>query len=203
MGSRNEEPTPSENNSDLEVMPRAERKAFSGPLGSSSSTKAWRRIKSLDKRRTTSTSTENDDDEAYVEITLDILDDSVAVHSVQAAGGGGHEDPQLALLAKKTLEGKKSASFRSSLLRNTSTHIRQVSQELKRLASFSKRSSGAARRFDRTRSATAHALKSLKFITAKASAANGWASVEKRFDDLTAGSNGLLNSSLFGECIGT
>lgn len=202
MGSRNEEPTPSENNSDLEVMPRAERKAFSGPLGSSSSTKAWRRIKSLDKRRT-STSTENDDDEAYVEITLDILDDSVAVHSVQAAGGGGHEDPELALLAKKTLEGKKSASFRSSLLRNTSTHIRQVSQELKRLASFSKRNSGAARRFDRTRSATAHALKSLKFITAKASAANGWASVEKRFDDLTAGSNGLLNSSLFGECIGT
>lgn len=199
MGSRQED---QELSSDSEVMARTERKAFSGPLGPSSSSRAWRMIKSLDRKRT-STSTENDDDEAYVEITLDILDDSVAVHSVQAAGGGGHEDPQLALLAKKTLEGKKSASFRSSLLRSTSTHIRQVSQELKRLASFSKRNSGAGRRIDRTRSATAHALKSLKFITAKASAANGWASVEKRFDDLTANSNGLLNSSLFGECIGT
>ncbi|KAM5568425.1 respiratory burst oxidase [Rosa sericea] len=202
MGSRHEDRASTENNSDSEVMARVERKAFSGPLGSSSSSRAWRRIKSLDRKRTSSTSTENDDDEAYVEITLDILDDSVAVHSVQAAGGGGHEDPELALLAKKTLEGKKSASFRSSLLRNTSTHIRQVSQELKRLASFSKRNSGAGRRFDRTRSATAQALKSLKFITAKASATNGWASVEKRFDDLTATSNGLLNSSLFGECIG-
>ncbi|XP_050372308.1 respiratory burst oxidase homolog protein D [Argentina anserina] len=200
MESRQEDRASVENISDSEVMARAERKVFSGPLGSSSSSRAWR-IKSLDKKRT-STSTENDDDEAYVEITLDILDDSVAVHSVQAAGGGGHEDPELALLAKKTLEGKKSESFRLSLLRNTSTHIRQVSQELKRLTSFSKRNSGAGRRVDRTRSATAHALKSLKFITAKASTANGWASVEKRFDELTANSNGLLNYSLFGECIG-
>lgn len=150
-----------------------------------------------------------DDGSSYVEITLDIRDDSVAVHSVQAAGGGGgggegHEDPELAFLAKKTFEGK-SASFRSSLLRSTSSHIKQVSQELKRLASFSRRPSAAARRFDRTKSAAAHALKGLRFITGKTGGGGGgggWPAVEKRFDDLTASSDGLLSSSLFGECIG-
>lgn len=235
MGSRRHEEglmTSSENNSDTESTQLStaaeasgsaefERRAFSGPLGephnsyapsslSSKSTRAWRRIKSakFDKSAVDSNrnpGTDQNEDDAYVEITLDILDDTVAVHSVQAAGGASNEDPELALLAKKTLEGKKSSSFRSSLLRNTSSHIRQVSQELKRLASFSKRPSNA-RRFDRTKSATAHALKSLKFITAKtgggASSSAGWVAVEKRFDDLTVKSNGLLPSSLFGECIG-
>ncbi|CAN6548551.1 unnamed protein product [Malus baccata var. baccata] len=197
-----------------------ERRAFSGPLGtpnsgnhapttSSNSNRAWRRIKSakFDKSggtdKTTGYTSDQNDDDTYVEITLDIRDDSVAVHSVQAAGGASNEDPELALLAKRTLEGKKSSSFRSSLLRNTSSHIRQVSQELKRLASFSKRPSNG-KRFDRTKSATAYALKSLKFITTKtgAGATSGWAAVDKRYDELTAKSNWLLPSSLFGECIG-
>ncbi|GAV89886.1 Ferric_reduct domain-containing protein/FAD_binding_8 domain-containing protein/NAD_binding_6 domain-containing protein/NADPH_Ox domain-containing protein [Cephalotus follicularis] len=136
-----------------------------------------------------------DDNEAYVEITLDIRDDSVAVHSVQGTGTG-QEDPELALLAKKTLENKPA----SSVFRNTSSRIKQVSQELKRFASPSRRST---RRFDRTKSAAAHALKGLKFITTKTGAsASGWPAVEKRFDELTAATNGQLHCSLFGECIG-
>lgn len=139
-------------------------------------------------------------DDDYVEITLDILEDSVAVHSVQGADGG-HEDPELSLLAQRTLENN-SASFRSYLLRNTSARIKQFSQELKR--AVSRRSSNAGRRFDRNKSAAAHALKGLKFITTKTGASgNGWSSVEKRFDDLTASTNGLLHRSQFAECIGT
>ncbi|KDP44025.1 hypothetical protein JCGZ_05492 [Jatropha curcas] len=119
-----------------------------------------------------------DDPSSYVEITLDIRDDSVVFHSVHPA----NEDPELALLAKKTLENK-SSSFQS-LFRNTSSHIKQVSHELKRLASLS-RKSFAAGRFDRTKSATRNALKGLQFITTKIGVAgNGWPTVEKRFMNL-------------------
>lgn len=196
-----------------------ERRAFSGPLdahplsnyttnsnddnlSSDSSSRHSRKSARFNLPPTTIPNTVNNDSnsEAYVEITLDIHDDSVEVHSVQAAGGGGEshgEDPELALLAKKTLEGTKSSSF----LRNTSTRvIKQVSQELKRFASLSRRTS--ARRFDRNKSAASHALKGLKFIASKTSSAAAWPAVEKRFDDLTRNSDGLLPSSLFGECIG-
>ena len=60
--------------------------------------------------------------DAYVEVTLDIRDDSVAVHSVQGADGG-HEDPKLSLLARRTLENE-TAFFRSYLFRNTSAQIK-------------------------------------------------------------------------------
>ncbi|KAF9620497.1 hypothetical protein IFM89_013114 [Coptis chinensis] len=137
------------------------------------------------------------DQEDYVEITLDVRDDSVAVHSVKTAGGADmNEDPEVTLLAR-TLE--KRTSFGSSVVRTASSRIKQVSQELKRLASLTRRPSGA--RFDRTKSAAAHALKGLKFIS-KTDGGAGWAAVEKRFNDLTASTNGILPRSLFGECIG-
>ncbi|KAE9467645.1 hypothetical protein C3L33_00437, partial [Rhododendron williamsianum] len=137
-----------------------------------------------------------DDDQAYVEITLDVRDDSVAVHSVKAAGGGEIEDPELTLLAKNL---ERRSSFRaSSIVRNASSRIKQVSQELKKLASFSKRPQG---RFDRSKSAAVNALKGLKFIS-KTDGGAGWAAVEKRFDSHTANTNGLLPRSLFCECIG-
>lgn len=154
---------------------------------------------------------DDDDDDGYVEVTLDIRDDTVAVHSVQAAASG-NEDPELALLTKKTLHdinrSSKSSSFGSSRFRTASSRvITHVSQELKRLASNSKRSSSttASRRFNRNKSAAAYALKGLKFIAAKtggSASAAAWSAVEKRFDQLTANSDGLLPSSLFGECIG-
>lgn len=193
----------SENNSDTESI-TSDRTGFSGPLGAPMSSKRGSKksarfnipqeMTMMNKTNSTSSSIGGDD--SYVEITLDIRDDSVAVHSVQA--GAGHEDPELALLAKKTLENSKS----SSLFRNTSAHIKQVSQELKRVIS---RRSSAARRFDRTKSAAAYALKGLKFITSKTGSGGNaaWPPVEKRFDELTASTNGLLPASLFGECIGT
>nr|QEO60275.1 respiratory burst oxidase-like protein D [Begonia x semperflorens-cultorum] len=182
-----------------EMGVRGDRRAFSGPLISPTA-----RNRPATKKNAKFNLNSGEDDSGYVEITLDIRDDSVAVHSVQTAAAGDgatHEDPELALLAKRTLE-KKSSSFRSSLLQTTSSHIKQVSQELKRFTSLSKRQS--TRRFDRNKSAATHALKGLKFIAGKTggAAAAGWPAVEKRFDDLTASTNGLLPSSLFGECIG-
>ncbi|XP_015616929.1 respiratory burst oxidase homolog protein B [Oryza sativa Japonica Group] len=139
----------------------------------------------------------DDDEEDYVEITLDVRDDSVAVHSVKPAGGGG-EDSDVTLLAR-TLE-KRSSSFGHSVIRNASSRIKQVSQELRRLASVNRRGGGGGGpRFDRSKSAAAHALKGLKFIS-RADGGAGWPAVEKRFDDLAK--DGLLPRSKFGQCIG-
>ncbi|TVU24687.1 hypothetical protein EJB05_27139 [Eragrostis curvula] len=146
-----------------------------------------------------SPSTNNDDDD-YVEITLDVRDDSVAVHSVRpAAGNGGHgaDDSDVTLLAQ-TLE-KRSSSFGHAVIRNASSRIKQVSQELRRLASVNRRGAAGPRGVDRSKSAAAHALKGLKFIS-RADGASGWLAVERRFDELSE--NGLLPKSKFGKCIG-
>ncbi|KAI9156911.1 hypothetical protein LWI28_013992 [Acer negundo] len=199
----------SDNNSDTESI-SSDRTAFSGSLGAPlhNNKRASRKSArfNLDPEiinTPDNNSTTTDNNEAYVEITLDIGDDSVAVHSVHTAGGvgggGGNEDPELALLAKRTLENKPASFFKS-----TSQHIKQVSQELKRFASLTRRPSASSRRFDRSKSAATHALKGLKFITTKTGAAgNGWPAVEKRCNELiTAAPNGLLHCSVFGECIG-
>ncbi|XP_059642510.1 respiratory burst oxidase homolog protein C-like isoform X2 [Cornus florida] len=127
------------------------------------------------------------DDDTYPEINIEVVDDDSAAKTTTEADV---EDPELSLLAKGL---EKMSSFGSS-------QRRQVSQELKRLALFSKRAH--ASRFDRTKSAAAHALKGLKFIS-KTDGGAGWAVVEKRFNELTASStDGLLPRSLFCECIG-
>ncbi|KAL4348283.1 hypothetical protein GQ457_17G018830 [Hibiscus cannabinus] len=129
--------------------------------------------------------------DGHVEFTDNGRNDSVAVQSVKAANGGdGQEDPELTLLAKG-LEKK------SNVMRNASAKIKQVGHELKRLTSFSKKPA----RFDRTKSAAAHALVGLKFIS-KNECGHGWEAVEKRFDYITASNNGTLPRSRFGECIG-
>uniref|UniRef100_A0A0D9XSQ3 FAD-binding FR-type domain-containing protein n=1 Tax=Leersia perrieri TaxID=77586 RepID=A0A0D9XSQ3_9ORYZ len=142
-----------------------------------------------------------DDEEDYVEITLDVRDDSVAVHSVKPAGAGaGGEDADVTLLAR-TLE-KRSSSFGHSVIRNASSRIKQVSQELRRLASVNRRGGAGAggARLDRSKSAAAHALKGLKFISRADGGGAGWPAVEKRFDELAK--DGLLPRSKFGQCIG-
>lgn len=178
--------------------PGGNRVAYSGPLSGFSGPLSNKRGGS-DRRSArfnlldTVTSSGTGDDQAYVEITLDVHDDSVAVHSVKAASGGEIEDPELALL-------KKGLERRHSFVKNASVKIKQVSHELKKLASFSRY--GNQGRFDRTKSGAVHALKGLKFIS-KTDGSAGWAAVERRFDDLTTGSsNGLLHRSDFGECIG-
>jgi respiratory burst oxidase len=143
----------------------------------------------------------NNDDDDYVEITLDVRDDSVAVHSVKPAhvggAGAGGDDPDVTLLAR-TLESRRSSSYGHSVIRNASSRIKQVSQELRRIASINRRGA-AGPRIDRSKSAAAHALKGLKFIS-KAEGAAGWEAVERRFDKLAE--NGLLHRSKFGQCIG-
>ncbi|KAL5755506.1 hypothetical protein ACOSQ2_020252 [Xanthoceras sorbifolium] len=133
----------------------------------------------------------NNDHDPNLEVTLEIRDDSVAVHNVQTAmagrgegGGGGkegHED------SDHQLESNESSPVAPSLFRSTSAT-----------------SASLSKRFDQMRSA-ADALQGLKFITTKSGGGeegNDWDAVEKRFDKLTASTNGLLHFSKFGECIG-
>ncbi|KAG5537347.1 hypothetical protein RHGRI_024705 [Rhododendron griersonianum] len=196
---KGEYPHHRQHHSDTEIV-GADRTTYSGPLSGPLNKRGGGRKSARFNLPADSASQSSsgggDDDQAYVEITLDVRDDSVAVHSVKAAGGGEIEDPELTLLAKNL---ERRSSFRaSSIVRNASSRIKQVSQELKKLASFSKRPQG---RFDRSKSAAVNALKGLKFIS-KTDGGAGWAAVEKRFDSLTANTNGLLPRSLFCECIG-
>ncbi|CAL5373195.1 unnamed protein product [Camellia sinensis] len=184
--------------SDTDIV-GGDRASYSGPLSGPLNKRAGGRKSArfnLPDSAGASGSVAGDDDQSYVEITLDVRDDSVAVHSVKTAGGAEVEDPELTLLAKGL---EKRSSFKSSIVRNASSRIKQVSQELKKLTSLSKRSHQG--RFDRNKSAAAHALKGLKFIS-KTDGGAGWAAVEKRFNNLTSSTNGLLHRSLFGECIG-
>ncbi|XP_039133923.1 respiratory burst oxidase homolog protein C-like [Dioscorea cayenensis subsp. rotundata] len=136
------------------------------------------------------------DDQMYVEITLDVREDSMGVHSVKAARDGECEDPEVTLLKKKkTLE--KKASFGSTAIKSASSRIRQVSHELRRLASMTKKPSPGL--MDRSRSAAAHALLGLKFIS-KTDGSAGWPAIEKKFDELAV--DGALHRALFGQCIG-
>lgn len=184
--------------SDNEIIGN-DRTSYSGPLSGPLNKRTGKKSARFNIRDSTgnaNSSSGNNNDDAYVEITLDVCDDAVAVHSVKTADGAAIEDSELALLARGL---EKKSSFGSSVVRNASSKIRQVSQELKRLASLSKRPQMG--KFDRTKSAAAHALKGLKFIS-KTDGGAGWAAVEKRFDEHTATTNGLLPRSHFCECIG-
>ncbi|KAD4385907.1 hypothetical protein E3N88_26076 [Mikania micrantha] len=182
-----------------ERMGTDDRKSFSGPINNKRSTHKSARFNITPDDGSSSSAggsvrSRNDDD--YVEITLDVGDDTVAVHSVKTAGGANVEDPELSLLAKGL---EKKTSLGAAVVRNASSRIRQVSEELKKLTSYSRRP--PAGRYDRSKSAATHALKGLKFIS-KTDGAAAWAALEKRFDDLTAGTAGLLPRARFGECIG-
>ncbi|KAG2263229.1 hypothetical protein Bca52824_070308 [Brassica carinata] len=63
------------------------------------------------------------------------------------------------------------------------------------------RFAGKPARLDRSKSTTGQALRGLEFIS-KADGADGWISVEKRFEKITKTTEGLLIRSKFGECIG-
>ncbi|KAJ6410548.1 hypothetical protein OIU84_007320 [Salix udensis] len=132
-------------------------------------------------------------DEKYTETAIGARNDSPAGHGVKPA----HDDqkePEMTLLAKGL--DKRSGS---NVVRTASSRIRQVSHEIKRLTSFSKRP--PLGRLDRSKSAAACALKGLKFIS-KTDGGAGWAAVEKRFDEITASTEGLLPRARFCECIG-
>ncbi|KAF2311612.1 hypothetical protein GH714_025261 [Hevea brasiliensis] len=174
--------------SDTELL-SGERVPYTGPLSGPLNKRGTRKSARFNIPESSSAQ-----DEQYVEVTLDLRDDSVAVHSVKAANGM-EEDPEVSLLAKG-LEKRST----SKVMRNASARIRQVSQELKRITSFSKRPPPPGR-LDRNKSAAAHALKGLKFIS-KTDGGAGWAAVEKRFHEITSSTDGLLPRSRFCECIG-
>nr|GMD48119.1 respiratory burst oxidase homolog protein B [Ipomoea batatas] len=145
---------------------RSSRVSFSGPLVS------------------TTKNSRLDDQESYVEITLDVRDDGVLVHNIK----GG--DQEAALLASK-LEKR-----RNNLGSQLSMHLRQVSNELRRITSSRK-----LENLDRTKSGAARALRGLRFIHNNNVLGNeGWSDVETRFAQLSVA--GMLPKSLFGKCIG-
>ncbi|KAK7369579.1 hypothetical protein VNO80_11620 [Phaseolus coccineus] len=129
----------------------------------------------------------------YVEVTMDIHGDSVALHSVKAFGGVDvveEEGEKLGLTGKRF---EKKRSFSASMVQSAAIRMKQ----LKRLASFSK---PAPKHFERTKSAVAHALTGLKFISTT-DGGEGWIKAEERFKNL-AGADGYLPRALFAQCLG-
>ncbi|XP_044962625.1 respiratory burst oxidase homolog protein B-like [Hordeum vulgare subsp. vulgare] len=130
----------------------------------------------------------NDD----VEITLDVREDSVVVRSVKPVAAGGGEDSGV------TPENRSSSSYGHGVLRIASTRDKQVSRELRPVASFRRRGGGPSR-IDRFKPVATHALEGLKFISGTDGAA-GWTAAESFFDKKAK--NGRLPRSKFGGCIG-
>lgn len=148
------------------------RVTFSGPL--------------TPKKRNNSRRSNKDDENEYVEITLDVRDDSVSVQDIKGAVG----DQEAALLTSH-LEKQRPQTLTSQF----SAKIKQVSRELKRVTS----SNRGFKQLDRSKTTAGRALKGLQFLT-KSVGNEGWAQVEKRFEDLAV--DGLLLRSRFGKCIG-
>ncbi|RWW56508.1 hypothetical protein BHE74_00036778 [Ensete ventricosum] len=197
----NEEGTGSESPMDAIGAQTGGGTSFSGPLTVPLGDKNGVRFSVSDSPSPAASAKGTEEEDAtYVEITLDVRDDAVAVHSVKAAGGGGdgEGDPEVAALARELERRSAAPAFGSSVMRTASLKFRQVSQEIRRLASFGRRS--GVGKLDRTRSAAAHALKGLKFIS-RADGAAGWAAVERRFDELAV--DGNLHRSRFAQCIGS
>ncbi|KRG96817.1 hypothetical protein GLYMA_19G233900v4 [Glycine max] len=151
---------------------RSTRVGFSGPMSGPLVTPNNK------KSSKKSTRFKDQEEEDFVEITLDVRDDTVSVQNIR----GG--DPETALLASRLEKRPSSLSVR----------LRQVSQELKRMTSSKKFD-----RVDRTKSGAARALKGLKFMT-KNVGTEGWSQVEKRFHELAV--EGKLPKTRFSQCIG-
>ncbi|GAU25447.1 hypothetical protein TSUD_71010 [Trifolium subterraneum] len=152
------------------------------------------KLSTAESKASTDVSYNKEEDADYVEVTMDIQGDSVALHSVKTItesdmGEGDHE--KLSLTGKR-LDRKK--SFGASVVQNATNRIKQ----LRRMATFSK---PEAKRLERTKSAVGHALTGLKFISLTDVGA-GWCKVEKEFEKLTATTDGYLPRALFAKCIG-
>ncbi|KAK6787548.1 hypothetical protein RDI58_016073 [Solanum bulbocastanum] len=142
-----------------------------------------------DREFSSPSNTAKSNDDKYVEITLDIRDDSMAVHSVKNATKTKAEEAEIEALGKRL---QKKRSFGATIVRNVSMRMR--------LSSF-KRQPHPPRTFDRSSTAAQNALKGFKFIS-KTDGGSGWDTVQQRFDELTAISDSLLPRAKFGECIG-
>lgn len=128
--------------------------------------------------------TTKSNDDKYVEVTLDIRDDTVAVHSVKNATKTKAEEAEIEALGKNL---QKKRSFGATIVRNLSKRLRSQPHP--------------PRTIDRSSTAAQNVLKGFKFIS-RTDGGSGWDTVQQRFDELTANSDSLLPKAKFGECIG-
>ncbi|PRQ42254.1 putative NAD(P)H oxidase (H(2)O(2)-forming) [Rosa chinensis] len=122
-----------------------------------------------------------EDDQCYVEVTLDVCDDDTFV--LRNIRGAEPESTSARL------------ERRPSLASQLSFKLKKVSHELKRM-----KSSLSFKKGDRpTKPGVARALKGLKLMT-KNVCSEGWPEIEIRFYELAV--DGTLPKSVFGQCIG-
>ncbi|KAK1401699.1 respiratory burst oxidase-like [Heracleum sosnowskyi] len=163
---------------DSESRGSSRRIAFSGPLVSSK--------KLSGSRRSARFKDETNGNNPYIEITLDVANDSLLVHNIK-----GTPDQDAAFIASRI------EKHPSSLSTQLSSKLRQISRDLKNSFSSSKRSTHSNNKVKHSASGAAQAIMGLKFIHKNG---DGWSEVEARFDELAV--DGLLPRSSFGKCIG-
>lgn len=132
-----------------------------------------------------------------VEVTLNIRDDSVSLHSVRPLT---YEDPGKSLLGQDR-PVKKSNSVLKRIASSVFSELRRVVPSVPLTSATTKPPRPPMARFRRSESKAEQAIKGLKFITNPVGVA-GWPGVEKKFDELTEKTNGVLLRFEFGACIG-
>lgn len=166
---------------DSESRGSSRRIAFSGPLVSSK--------KLSGSRRSARFKDETNGNNPYIEITLDVANDSLLVHNIK-----GTPDQEAALIASRI------EKHPSSLSTQLSSKLRQISRDIKNSFSSSKRSTHSNNKVQHSASGAAQAIMGLKFMHKNTENGDGWAEVEARFDELSV--DGQLPRSSFGKCIG-
>ncbi|KAG2334509.1 hypothetical protein Bca52824_005689 [Brassica carinata] len=131
-----------------------------------------------------------------VEVPLNIIDDSVSLHSMTPLT---YEDPGKSLLGQDR-PVKKSNSVLKRIASSVSSELRRVVPSVALTSAATKPSGPPLAPFRRSESKAEQAIKGLKFITNPVGVA-GWPGVEKKFDELTEKTNGVLLRSEFGACI--
>jgi respiratory burst oxidase len=135
-----------------------------------------------------------------VEITLDVRDDSV-IQSVRPILKP-EERPSSSSSRKSTrvlVVRSDDGGFREITLSEASSRIKQVSEELRRIASLNR-----GRRFrdrSKTKISALQALTELRFVSGAHGVAE-WSDVEYLFKKITKNQGGVLRRDQFGQCIG-
>lgn len=126
----------------------------------------------------------------YIEVSIDIANDSAAlqVHNIK-----GTPDQEAAFLA--TCLAK-----RPSLSSQLSSKFTQVSREIRSSFSSSKKTNSNNKLAKHCPSGTAQALVGLRFMHNNVGNNDGWSEVEARFNQLSV--DGMLPRSCFCKCIG-
>ncbi|KAJ0266187.1 Respiratory burst oxidase protein A [Hirschfeldia incana] len=145
---------------------------------------------------TASTSRYYEEDQPYVEISLDIHDNYVSVYGLESPDHTGAGS-----LLRQGPSGRRSNSGLKHIASSVSTKLKRVASSVSSSSSARKPPRPPLAKFRRSKSRAEQALKGLKFIT-KTDGVAGWPGVEKRFHEITENSYGLLHRSRFGECIG-